>query len=58
MKILLRDATTEDVKTIANVYLRSRKELVAFAPLVHSDESIYQWVRNTLLPEERVIVAE
>ena len=58
MKILLRDATTEDVKTIANVYLRSRKELVAFAPLVHSDESIYQWVRYTLLPEERVIVAE
>lgn len=58
MKILLRDATTEDVKAIANVYLRSRKELVAFAPLIHSDESIYQWVRNTLLPEERVIVAE
>jgi len=60
MKInpLLRKATIEDSNAIANVYLISRKELVSFAPLVHTDESIHQWVRNVLIPEEQVIVAE
>jgi GNAT superfamily N-acetyltransferase len=58
IKTLLRKATTEDINAIANVYLRSRKELVAFAPLIHTDESIHQWIRNNLLPEEQVMVAE
>jgi hypothetical protein len=43
MKTILRHATNKDVAAIAKVYLRSRKELVAFAPLVHTDESIHQW---------------
>lgn len=55
---LLRKATIADINAIANVYLNSRKELVSFAPLVHTDEGIYQWIRNVLLPEEQVIVAE
>lgn len=58
MKPLLRKATIKDVNAIANVYLRSRKELVTFAPLIHTDESIHQWIRNVLLTEEQVIVAE
>ncbi|MCS5711646.1 GNAT family N-acetyltransferase [Candidatus Berkiella aquae] len=57
-KALLRYATTDDIHDIAKVYLRSRKELVAFAPLAHSDDNIHEWVRNTLLPNEQVIVAE
>ncbi|HGO6693936.1 TPA: N-acetyltransferase family protein [Legionella pneumophila] len=60
MKItpLLRKALNTDVNGIANVYLRSRKELVTFAPLIHTDECIHQWIRNDLLSEEQVIVAE
>lgn len=58
MKPLLRKATIEDVNGIANVYLRSRKELVSFAPLIHTDESIRQWIRNDLITKEQVIVAE
>lgn len=60
MKInpILRKATIEDANAIANVYLISRKELVSFAPLIHTDESIHQWVRNILLSKEQVIVAE
>lgn len=58
IKPLLRRAINSDANAIANVYLRSRKELVLFAPLIHTDESIYQWVHNELLPEEQVIVAE
>lgn len=58
MNPLLRRATIADADAIANVYLRSRKELVSFAPLIHTDEDIYQWIRNDLLPEEQIIVAE
>ena len=55
---LLRKATVADANAIADVYLASRKEFVFFAPLVHTDESIHQWVREVLLPSEQVIVAE
>lgn len=55
---LLRKATLADANAIANVYLSSRKKLVSFAPLAHTDESIYQWVQDVLLPSEQVIVAE
>lgn len=57
MNPLLRRATIADADAIANVYLRSRKELVSFAP-IHTDKDIYQWIRNELLPEEEVFVAE
>ena len=49
---LLRKATIADANAIANVYLASRKEFVFFAPLVHTDESIRQWVREVLLLSE------
>ncbi len=57
-KILLRKATTEDIGDIVNVYLRARNELVTFAPLKHSEQSIQQWVHHTLLLKEQVIVAQ
>lgn len=49
-KTTLRGATLEDADAIANVYLASRKKFIDFAPLIHSDEDIYQWIRNTLIP--------
>lgn len=58
VKPQLRKATLADAKDIAKVYLDSRKELVSFAPLIHTDESIYEWVREELLPNEQVFVAE
>lgn len=57
-KLLLRKASIADADGITNVYLTSRKKLVAFAPLVHTDESIHQWICKDLLPNEQVIVAE
>ncbi len=60
MKItpLLRKAKLKDVDAIANVYLMSRKQLVNFAPIIHTDEIIHQWIRNDLLTNEQVIIAE
>lgn len=57
LKALLRKATLADAAAITNVYLRSRKEFVAFAPLNHSDESIKQWICEILIPGNEVIVA-
>lgn len=55
---LLRKATIADANAIANVYLASRKKFIFFAPLVHTDNDIHEWVREDLLPSEQVIVAE
>lgn len=53
----LRRATDADADSIAEVYLRSRKELVACAPLVHSDQSVREWIREKLIPGGDVTVA-
>ncbi len=55
---ILRKATMADATDIANVYLASRKEFISFAPLIHTDHSIHQWVLEDLLIDEQVIVAE
>ena len=57
MELELRPATATDADAVADVYLRSRKELVACAPLVHSDESVRDWVRRHLIPLGTTTVA-
>jgi hypothetical protein len=52
-----RAATLGDAGSVADLYLRSRKELVACAPLVHSDEAVREWVRRQLIPTGRTTVA-
>jgi GNAT superfamily N-acetyltransferase len=53
----LRAATLVDADSVADVYLRSRKELVACAPLVHSDETVRDWIRQHLIPAGHTTVA-
>ena len=53
----LRPATDADADAVAEVYLTSRKELVACAPLVHSDESVREWIRHKLIAGGGVTVA-
>jgi GNAT superfamily N-acetyltransferase len=52
-----RAATVDDADSVADVYLRSRKELVACAPLVHSDDDVRDWIRRNLIPAGRTTVA-
>jgi len=49
MIIELRPATFGDAEVVAEVYLRSRKELLAFAPLAHSDDDVRDWIRRRLI---------
>ena len=53
----LRAARSNDADAVADVYLRSRKELVACAPLVHSDETVREWIRRHLIPSGHTTVA-
>lgn len=53
-----RSATPSDTEAVAQVYLSSRKEFVSFAPIVHSEEAVYQWVRDVLIPSNQLIVVE
>ncbi len=52
-----RAARVGDAEAIATVYLRSRKELVACAPLAHSDEEVREWIHRRLIPAGRTTVA-
>lgn len=53
-----RIATQSDANSIANLYLASRKAYISFAPLVHSNTAIQQWVHDVLIPHAQVWIAE
>jgi GNAT superfamily N-acetyltransferase len=55
--VVLRAAGISDAGPIAELYLRSRKQLVAFAPLAHDDDDVRTWIRDTLVPAGGVTVA-
>ena len=57
MIVDFRTATLGDTDSVADVYLRSRKEPVACAPLVHSDEAVREWIRRQLIPAGSTTVA-
>lgn len=57
-QLVTRIATLSDANNIANLYLASHKEFISFAPLVHSDEAIQQWMRDLLIPNSQVWIVE
>lgn len=57
MRVELRPATLDDASVVADVYLRSRKELVAFAPLARSDDDVRDYVGGRLIPLGQTTVA-
>jgi GNAT superfamily N-acetyltransferase len=46
----------DDAEAVADVYLRSRHQLVPFAPLAHADEDVREWIRDRLIPSGGVTV--
>ncbi len=57
MNVNFSMATAADSDAVADVYLRSRRELVACAPLVHPDQNVREWIRGTLIPAGGTTVA-
>lgn len=58
MRVEIRAATADDAESVATVFLRSRKELVAFAPLAHADDEVRDWIARRLIPAGRTMVAD
>jgi len=42
---------------VADVYLRSRKELVAWRAIAHSDDAVRDWMKSRLIPAGETTVA-
>ena len=55
--IELRRATGEDAAAVAAVFLASFHATYDF-PLAHSDDEVREWVRDRLIPEHEVWVAD
>ena len=54
---VLRAAMTDDADAVADVYLESRRLLVAFAPLAHTEGEVREWIRDKIIPSGHVTVA-
>lgn len=55
--VIVRAARPADAAAVAEIYLPSRKQLVACAPLVHADAEVRDWIRDHLLPAGHTAVA-
>jgi ribosomal protein S18 acetylase RimI-like enzyme len=53
----IRATVPSDSDRVAEVLLMSRKTLLPFAPLAHTDDEVRAWVGDTLLVAESVTVA-
>ncbi|HEY0073071.1 MAG TPA: hypothetical protein VGB77_03140, partial [Abditibacteriaceae bacterium] len=51
MEISFRSAIASDASRIAEIYFASRKTILSFAPLAHSDEEVGDWIRQHLIPQ-------
>jgi ribosomal protein S18 acetylase RimI-like enzyme len=54
---VLRPASVADAEQVAAVYLASRAAFLAFAPVVHSEVEVRDWVARVLIPGGGVTVA-
>jgi GNAT superfamily N-acetyltransferase len=53
----IRVATAADAEAVTEVYLASRRRLLPYAPLAHSDEEIRRWIGEVLIPPGNVYAA-
>ena len=53
----IRGARVSDAARVARCYLASRKTLLPYAPLPHTDDEVLAWVRDVLLPTDGVTMA-
>ena len=57
MNVHLRTATEADATAVATILIRTRAEFMPYAPAVHSEAEIREWVRTQLIPCGGVVVA-
>jgi GNAT superfamily N-acetyltransferase len=55
--ISIRPATAVDALIVADIYLTARRRFLPYAPMVHSDADVRQWISTVLIPAGGVSVA-
>jgi GNAT superfamily N-acetyltransferase len=55
--LTLRPAVADDAAAVATVLIESRRVLMPFAPSVHDEADVRQWVKDQLLTSTNVTVA-
>jgi len=54
----LRPARRTDADTIAALFLHARREGLPYLPEVHRDDETYDYIRETVMAESQVVVAD
>lgn len=57
MKLVLREASSDDAPAVAEVLIASRREFMPYAPMVHRPPEVLTWVEGSLIPARGVTVA-
>jgi GNAT superfamily N-acetyltransferase len=56
--VTLRPARSTDAADIAEVFLAAHRHSLSYLPDLHTDDETRSWIRNTVLPNTTVWVAE
>src|SRR4051812_73356 len=58
MTVHLRAGRTEDADALASIHTRSRAAAMPWLPVLHDQAETRSWMRDVVLAEQRVVVAE
>jgi GNAT superfamily N-acetyltransferase len=58
MKAQLRTATAADASGVADLLIQTRSEFMPYAPSIHPEDEVREWVASCLVPTGGVTVAE
>jgi GNAT superfamily N-acetyltransferase len=58
LTVLLRSGRAEDAAALASVHQRSRAAAMPRLPVLHDETETRSWMRDVVLAEQRVLVAE
>jgi GNAT superfamily N-acetyltransferase len=56
--LVIRRALRGDAPRVADVLVASRRAFLPYAPLAHTEREVRDWVREVLIPEAEVTVAD
>ena len=56
--IVFRKAAHSDAEQVTAIFLTSRKVLLPYAPLAHSDEAVRSWIAEKLLPSVTLAIVD
>ena len=53
----LRKATEQDALPLSEIFLAARRAAMPYLPALYTDAEVLSWIRDTVIPESRVLIA-